>query len=235
VALAIIPYPALPSVITPRTRRTIELIMLHSTGGRKPGDLFTLSGNDATHPVSCHYYVTKEGDVYQLVQDKDVAWHAGVCRTWNGKNVGNVSLGIELENLNRNGDPYPEVQLAAAVALLRAKLTEHRLGIDRVIRHADYALPAGRRTDPVGLDWPAFLTRVSLASNPDLRRYVVGPNVAVIRQAKTRDSIEVARLAPATEVWVKAVVFGQMIDGSDEWLHTGDERGFVHSKAVVRV
>lgn len=157
----IIQYPALPSAYTAqKPGRRIDMIVLHATGGVKTGDLWTLSGRDRTHLVSCHYYITKLGEIYQLVQDKDIAWHAGVS-FWQGESDCNrFSLGIELENLNTGRDPYPQAQLDAALWLVRTKVQQYRIPRSRLVRHADIAQPPGRKTDPRGFPWESFVAQV---------------------------------------------------------------------------
>src|SRR3712207_266125 len=52
---SIIQYPALPHAYASLSPgRRIDMIILHSTAGIKAGDLFTLSGRDRRHLVSCH-------------------------------------------------------------------------------------------------------------------------------------------------------------------------------------
>ena len=76
--------------------RRIDMIVLHATAGTRVGDLYTLSGRDRRHLVSCHYYITKLGEIFQMVQDKDIAWHAGVSY-WQGEAMcKKFSLGVEL-------------------------------------------------------------------------------------------------------------------------------------------
>ena len=48
--------------------------------------------------VSAHYFVNEEGEIWQLVDDFDIAWHAGVSKWLNRKNLNETSIGIELVN-----------------------------------------------------------------------------------------------------------------------------------------
>jgi N-acetylmuramoyl-L-alanine amidase len=156
----IIQYPALPSAYTAlKPGRRIDMIVMHATGGVKTGDLWTLSGRDRRHLVSCHYYITKLGEIYQLVQDKDIAWHAGVS-FWQGESdVNRFSLGIELENLNNGKDVYPRAQLDATLWLVRNKIQQYKIPRSRLVRHADVAQPPGRKTDPRGFAWQSFVAQ----------------------------------------------------------------------------
>ncbi|GAC1387243.1 MAG: hypothetical protein NVSMB42_08250 [Herpetosiphon sp.] len=151
----ILQYPALPSAYaTVSGKRRIDMIVLHSTAGSKAGDLFTLSGRDHSHLVSIHYYITKLGEIYQLVQDKDVAWHAGVSY-WQGEGDCNkYSLGIELENLNDGSDPYPETQIDSLLWLCQIKVGQYNIPQSRFVRHLDIA--PGRKSDPRAFPWETF-------------------------------------------------------------------------------
>ena len=157
----IISYPALPSAYTAhKPGRRIDMLVLHATGGVKTSDLWTLSGRDRQHLVSTHYYITKLGEIYQLVQDKDIAWHAGVSY-WQGEEECNsFSIGVELENLNDGRDPYPEAQQSAALWLVRMKVQQYNIPRARLVRHSQIALPPGRKNDPRGFPWETFVKQV---------------------------------------------------------------------------
>lgn len=141
----------------------IRALVVHATAGRAPGDLAWLrKGGDERRPVSCHYYIDKAGRVSQLVQDGDTAWHAGRSRwSLDGRAVEGLnaaSLGIELENLNSGRDPYPEAQLAAAAELSRLLVRRYGIPRGQLVRHLD--ISPGRKTDPAGFPWAAFVARV---------------------------------------------------------------------------
>lgn len=158
---SIIQYPALPSAYTAlKPGRRIDMIVMHSTGGVKTGDLWTLTGRDRRHLVSIHYYITKLGEIYQLVQDKDISWHAGIS-FWQGESdVNRFSIGIELENLNNGVDPYPQAQQDAVLWLVRNKVQQYKIPRSRLVRHAQVALPPGRKSDPRGFPWETFVGKV---------------------------------------------------------------------------
>ncbi len=139
----------------------VRMIVLHATAGRHPGDLSWLrAGGDDRRPVSVHYYISKAGRIIQLVDDDDIAWHAGQSR-WlvdgcevSGCNA--VSVGIELENLNSGRDPYPPAQYAAALWLCRELAARHQVPRSQLVRHVDIA--PGRKTDPAGFPWDRFVS-----------------------------------------------------------------------------
>lgn len=148
-------FPAVQGSFTPvPSGRRIDMLVMHATAGTKQSDLITLTGRDVRRLVSIHYYITKLGEIFQMVQDKDVAWHAGVS-FWQGESNCNIfSIGVELENLNNGRDRYPQAQYDAAVWLVRNKVQQYRIPRSRLVRHADIA--RGLKTDPRGFPWDAF-------------------------------------------------------------------------------
>lgn len=170
-AYPIIQYPALPAAYTSQPtagiagiaggsapRRRIDMVVLHATAGSKAGDLYTLSGRNRRHLVSTHYYITKLGEIYQLVQDKDIAWHAGVSYWQGEKNCNRFSLGIELENRNDGVDKYSQPQYDALVWLCQTKVRQYNIPQSRFVRHSDVA--PGRKSDPRNFPWDTFKAAV---------------------------------------------------------------------------
>jgi hypothetical protein len=141
-------------------------IVLHATAGRYPGDYGWLrQGGSMTAPVSVHYYIRKNGDISRMVDDEDIAWHAGrSTSTIDGKQVpygiglNPYSLGIELENMNDGDDPYPQPQYDAAVWLVDTLVGIYDIPQSQLVRHLDIA--PGRKTDPAGFAWELFVLDV---------------------------------------------------------------------------
>ncbi len=151
--------------------RQIRMVVLHATAGRAPGDFHWLrQGGDERRPISVHYYIDKKGTITQFVDDKHIAWHAGVS-SWvvdgeriNGCNA--ISVGIELENLNNGRDPYPQAQYDAAVWLTKRLVSEYAIPRNQLVRHLDIA--PRRKTDPAGFPWERFTADVyAAATRPD--------------------------------------------------------------------
>ncbi len=67
-------------------------ILIHSDEGTRESSLPWLC-NPASQ-VSCHYYVCRDGAIFQLVDDARRAWHAGVAN-YAGLADWNQALGIE--------------------------------------------------------------------------------------------------------------------------------------------
>lgn len=147
---------------------TIDMIILHSCEGAivdKKGH--PIRGRDSSLPwlcnpvskVSSHYYICRpdtDGQVwvYRLVEESEIAWHAGLS-LWQGvRNLNRISIGIEMEH--RRGQDWPHQQLMALDELCRAIVLRHAdITQDRILPHRLIAVDKldrrGRKDDPT--DW----------------------------------------------------------------------------------
>src|SRR5262245_725777 len=139
----------------------IRNIILHSSDGRKAGDLATLTGED----VSAHWYVTRAGEIFHLVNDEDTAFHAGkVTKPRFFSNA--ATIGIEQEHFDPdpqagrpNSEDWPETQIETVAELVAFLLQEHGLNSpDDIKTHAEVAAPPGRKQDPFGYPFKHFFT-----------------------------------------------------------------------------
>lgn len=146
----------------------IDTVVLHATAGPLQAALAWLRNPAAK--ASAHYVIARDGSIFQLVREAEVAWHAGYSRMPDGREgVNRFSIGIELENANDGRDPYSEAQVAALVQLLGALRERYGIRRDLVVTHAivrwlwNQAHPdqeGAVKTDPAGLDLAMVLNRV---------------------------------------------------------------------------
>lgn len=126
----------------------IDTVVIHATVLNTLDEVSRHFSNPQTE-VSAHYTIDRDGTVASHVAEDKRAWHAGESRMKDGRsNVNNFSIGIELVNLNDGVDPFPETQLDAMRRLLRQITARHP--IRHIIAHYECAVPAGRKSDPVG-------------------------------------------------------------------------------------
>lgn len=153
----------------------IDLVVVHSISlppGEYGGDhvqaLFTNRLDWDAHPyfksieglqVSAHFYVRRNGELWQFVSTDERAWHAGAS-SWGGRaNCNDFSVGIELEGLE--GGPFEPAQYEALACLCAALSQRHP--IRHIVGHEHVA--PGRKQDPgAGFDWA--LLRDSLGWAP---------------------------------------------------------------------
>jgi N-acetylmuramoyl-L-alanine amidase len=123
--------------------RRPNFVVLHHTSNRTQHEaLYTL-----THPerkVSAHYLVGRDGEIVQLVEEKERAWHAGASWWGGNTDVNSISIGIELDN--DGFEPFADAQIDALLALLADVIGRNHIPGANVLGHADVA--PGRKTDP---------------------------------------------------------------------------------------
>lgn len=123
--------------------RRPNFIILHQTSNDNAARaLETLT--DPQRNVSAHYLIGRDGVLFQLVDERQRAWHAGVSR-WGGlTDLNSASIGIELDNTG--DEAFAEPQLRTLLSLLGELQTRYSIPAANVIAHGDIA--PGRKSDP---------------------------------------------------------------------------------------
>jgi N-acetyl-anhydromuramoyl-L-alanine amidase len=147
----------------------IDLIVVHSIslppgeyGGEQVQQLFTNTLDWEAHAyfksieglqVSAHFYIRRDGQLWQFVSCDDRAWHAGTSSYRGRDNCNDDSVGIELEGIE--GGAFEPVQYEALSGLCAAIAQQYP--VRHIAGHEHIA--SGRKRDPGdGFDW-AFLQR----------------------------------------------------------------------------
>lgn len=136
-----------------RSLAIVQAIVLHATAGSHASSLQELT--DSPRRVSVHRYITKDGTIYHMVDDDVIAFHAGFSALGTyqenaPRDVNDVTLGIELQNLNNGSDPYPAAQVRACAAAIA--YWERTLG--RILPIVPHSLIDTRgKTDPRAFPW----------------------------------------------------------------------------------
>ena len=103
---------------------------------------------DPEAKVSSHYLIDKSGEIYRLVSEDDVAYHAGIS-CWRGQiGLNESSIGIELDNLGHSHGPeaFPAVQIEALIMLIDDIRARHKIDDRWIVGHSDIA--PSRKKDP---------------------------------------------------------------------------------------
>jgi len=125
----------------------IDAVILHHTAGSTAEGAISTMKNAG---ISAHYVVDKDGKIYQLVNDKMEAFHAGVAaiRGDSSPTVNQRSIGIEIVNLGTGRDPFTEKQMQALEKLVPWLMKTYKVPMQNLLGHKDVALPKGRKIDP---------------------------------------------------------------------------------------
>jgi len=131
----------------PRTEE-VDTLVLHFTALDLESSLQILRYQN----VSSHYVLAEDGTAYKILEDNEVAWHAGLSM-WRGRpNVNGRSIGIEIVNLNGNTMDYPAAQIEALIKLCGTIIATNPGILPRnVVGHSDIA---PRRKDDPGTKFP---------------------------------------------------------------------------------
>ena len=123
--------------------RRPNYVVIHYTSDRTAEESLRTLTSPALE-VSAHYLVGRDGRIYQLVDERARAWHAGVSRWGADTDINSSSIGIELDNDGRQ--PFPEAQIDALLRLLADLRERYRIPAANVLGHSDVA--PRRKVDP---------------------------------------------------------------------------------------
>lgn len=127
--------------------RRPDMLVLHYTG-MTSGAAALARLCEAEAEVSAHYLVHEDGQVLQLVPERERAWHAG-AGCWAGEtDINTCSVGVEIVNKGHDGGlpAYPAVQIEAVIRLARDIVGRWAVPAWRVLAHSDIA--PDRKEDP---------------------------------------------------------------------------------------
>jgi len=134
----------------------IDCVVLHATAGSLVGTLAWFANPDAG--VSAHYVIAKNGQVYQMVEEKHRAHHAGASSYQGRTDFNDFSIGIEIVNRNDGIDPYPPDQFEASVDLVSYLVDKYGIEREWIVTHADVSTVG--KTDPKGFATHELVQRI---------------------------------------------------------------------------
>lgn len=108
--------------------------------------------------VSAHFFIARDGQLWQFVSCNDRAWHAGESSFRGKANCNDFSIGVELEGLE--GLLFEPAQYESLSSLSAALLQTYP--ISQVAGHEHIA--PGRKQDPGnGFNWPLLGRSLGMA------------------------------------------------------------------------
>ncbi|WP_067175344.1 golvesin C-terminal-like domain-containing protein [Microtetraspora niveoalba] len=138
----------------------IDRVVIHVTQGSYAGSISWFQNPSAQ--VSAHYVVkSSNGEITQMVREKDIAWHAGNW-TYNTR-----SIGIEHEGYISDASWFTDAMYRASAALTRAICDKYGIPKDRshIIGHNE--VPGATHTDPGSYwNWNTYMNYVTGGGTP---------------------------------------------------------------------
>lgn len=152
----------------------IKFLIIHYTALNDEDSLNILTKGK----VSAHYLITKnikfklgKPIIFQLVDEKKRAWHAGISN-WNGKiNLNDISIGIEIVNYGfSNSLPekiwfkYTEKQIKTIAILMKDIIHRYNIAPENILGHSDITI---RKQDPGKIFPWEKLAKVGIGAWPE--------------------------------------------------------------------
>ena len=130
-----------------RPKKTIKFIIIHYTGMQSEIESINRLINKNSK-VSCHYLINRKGKIMQMVKENKIAWHAGVSKWKNIKNLNKNSIGIELVNKGHffGYENYSNLQINSLIKLCSKLKKKYKIHKENFLGHSDIA--PYRKIDP---------------------------------------------------------------------------------------
>ncbi len=149
------------------------------------------------HQVSAHFLIDEAGEIFELVGENDIAFHAGVS-FWKGcEGLNKNSIGVEFINASPFSKKFEMTQMLAGAALCRHLIAKHNIAAGNIVGHSDigYNKESGcldRKQDPSHLfDWGflaeqgvGFFPKISLKNSEEKKLFAAGEKDLEIKKIK---------------------------------------------------
>ena len=134
-----------------RNSSKIQLIIIHYTALKNTLDAVSYLCK-REKKVSSHYLISQNGTVYNLVNDKFRAWHAGQA-FWQGiTDINSVSIGIELDySPSGKNNKFSSKMINSLKKLILKLQKNYKINKKNILAHSDIA--PFRKKDP-GKNFP---------------------------------------------------------------------------------
>ena len=130
-----------------RKNSDIKIIVIHYTGMQS--EIASIKKLlDRRHKVSCHYLISRKGQIIKMVEENKIAWHAGKSKWKNFNNLNKNSIGIELVNKGHEFgyEKFTKSQINKLIKLCLTLKRKYKIYNSSIVGHSDIA-PL-RKKDP---------------------------------------------------------------------------------------
>ena len=130
-----------------RSKKSIKIIVIHYTGMQSERESMIRLCNPKSK-VSSHFVINQNGRVYRLVQDNQIAWHAGKSCWGKYKNLNKNSIGIELVNKGHKFGytNFKKKQILSLIKICKSLIRKYKIKKRNVVGHSD--ISPLRKIDP---------------------------------------------------------------------------------------
>jgi len=129
-----------------RKSKNIEFVIIHYTALNSIEDSINYLCSKK-NKVSCHYLISKEGKIFNLVNENKRAWHAGKSFWRENSDINSSSIGIELDySPNGSNNKFTSHLIKSLLILLNRIVKKHKILPVNILGHSDVA--PYRKIDP---------------------------------------------------------------------------------------
>lgn len=240
-----------PYNYTPGQSSRIKYIVIHyvgATGGAEANCKYYASRKIS---ASAHYYVGFNGEVWQSVEDKNIAWHCGTKGTYYHPDCRNSnSIGIELcvRNKGSKADTskdwyFEDATVNSAIELTKELMKKYGIPIERVIRHYDIThkiCPNPYVYNHTKHTWGNFKSALNSLSNTEVYNFPTYP----IKTGANGLTVNVngflnVRSTPPSGNVVSELINGERVYPDKKcfingipWYHLPDKNGWISAKYI---
>ncbi|MCF6524462.1 peptidoglycan-binding protein [Streptomyces sp. JJ36] len=175
--------PADPSNYSSGRASSITTVVVHVTQGSYAGTISWFQ--NPSSDVSAHYVVrSSDGEVTQMVRDRDTAWHA---RSGNP-----YSVGIEHEGYVDDPTWFTDAMYRSSAALTRHLCDEYGIPKDRAHVVGHHEVPGNDHTDPGPYwDWDYYMELVG--GSGEVTPRLSFPSYDTLREGDRNDQVKAAQ------------------------------------------
>jgi N-acetylmuramoyl-L-alanine amidase len=136
-------------------KKKISFLIFHYTETKNLAKAIKLL-TDKQRRVSCHYIIDTNGSIYNLVDEKKRAWHAGESMWKRSKDINSRSIGIEIVYPGEVlGKKYKKKQIESLIKLSLYLKKKYKIFNQNILGHSDIA--PDRKIDPgIYFPWEAL-------------------------------------------------------------------------------
>jgi len=129
-----------------RNKSKIQLIIIHYTALRNTKEAITYLCT-REKKVSAHYLISQNGLIYNLVNEKFRAWHAGQSYWQDVVDINSFSIGIELDySPNGKNNKFSSKMIFSLKKLILKIKNKYKINKKNILAHSDIA--PFRKKDP---------------------------------------------------------------------------------------
>ena len=152
-----------------RNNSKIQLIIIHYTALKNTLDAVSYLCKKEKK-VSSHYLISQNGTVYNLVEDKYRAWHAGKAFWQEIIDINSISIGIELDyNPNGKNNKFPIKMIYSLKKLIGKLQNNYKINKNGILGHSDIA-PFRKKDPGKHFPWQSLSSSNLIMSLKNLKR-----------------------------------------------------------------